>query len=128
MYTILKTVHIASATLTICGFLLRAGWSFSGSHRLQSRVVRVLPHVIDTVFLLSGIGLILVMHLNVLQQDWLLAKLLALVAYIGCGMIALRRGYARKIRAAALVAALLCFTYIVGAALNKSPQSWLQLL
>jgi uncharacterized membrane protein SirB2 len=127
MYTILKTIHIASATLTICGYLLRAGWSFSGSDKLQMRVVRVLPHIIDTVFLLSGIGLILVMHLNVLQQDWLLAKLVALLAYIGFGMITLRKGLPTEIRAAAFIAALICFTYIVGAALIKSPRSWLQL-
>ena len=65
--------------------------SLVDSDLLQRRLVKVLPHIIDTVFLLSGIGLILVLHLNVLQQGWLLTKIAALVLYIVLGMLALRR-------------------------------------
>jgi uncharacterized membrane protein SirB2 len=125
MYATLKIIHISSAILTISGFILRGYWMFTGSGRLQHRVARVLPHTVDTIFLLSGIGLIVVMHLQVMQNDWLLVKLTALAAYILLGTVALKRGPTIELRAAAFVAALLTFAYIAGVALSKSPQSWL---
>jgi uncharacterized membrane protein SirB2 len=128
MYTTLKTIHVASAILTISGFALRAYWSLAKPGKLRSRAVRTLPHVVDTIFLLSGIGLIVVMHLNALQQDWLLAKFAALILYIALGMLALRQQLGRGIRYSAFVAALATFAYIVGAALLKTPYSWLNLI
>jgi len=128
MYTTLKLIHIGSAVLTVAGFTLRGLWSLSGSDWLQKRPVRVLPHLVDTVFLLSGIGLILVLHLDLMQQAWLLSKISALVLYIGLGMLALRRQLPLAVRAAAFAAALLTFAYIAGVALTKSAQSWWSLL
>lgn len=124
-YTALKTVHLSLAGLTIAGFVLRGIWMMRGSALLDARPVRILPHVVDAVFLLSGIGLVVTLRLEVLASNWLLAKLVALVAYVVFGAIALRRGRTRAIRIGAFVLALISFAYIVGAALNKSPASWL---
>ncbi|HSD69566.1 MAG TPA: SirB2 family protein [Woeseiaceae bacterium] len=125
MYLLLKNVHVGLAMLSIGGFLLRAYWMTRNSRMLDRRIVRILPHAIDTAFLLSGIALVLLLQLRVTQSPWLLAKLLALVAYIVCGTIALKRGRTLRIRLAALLLAVLTFAYIVGAAVNKSPGSWL---
>ena len=125
MYVVLKNVHIGFAILSISGFLLRAYWMSQDSTMLQLRVVRVLPHVIDAAFLVSGIGLILLLHLQLMQSPWLVAKLAALVAYVVLGSIALKRGRTLRIRLIALVFAVLAFAYIVGAAISKSPASWL---
>lgn len=95
---------------------------------LHRRVVRVAPHIVDTVFLVSGIGLVLQMHLQLLQQDWLMVKLAALLFYIGFGILALRMTLPIALRFSAFVAALATFGYIVGVALSKSPQSWLSLI
>lgn len=96
--------------------------------QLRLRVVRVAPHVIDTVFLLSGIALIVILQLPVLQQPWLLAKFAALLAYIVLGAIALRHGRSRRSRILAFVSALVVFAYIVGIALTKSVLSWAALV
>jgi len=125
MYPALKTLHMSLAAVTLCGFLLRAWWMRSGSKRPHNRLARVLPHIIDSVFLLSGVGLIAMLKLPLLQSPWLLAKLAALLAYIVFGTIALRRGRTPRIRHTALILALLTFTYIVGVAISKSPASWL---
>lgn len=125
MYLLLKNVHVGLAMLSIGGFLLRAYWMTRNSRMLDRRIVRILPHAIDTAFLLSGIALVLLLQLRVTQSPWLLAKLLALVAYIVFGTIALKRGRTLRIRLAALLLAVLTFAYIVGAAVNKSPGSWL---
>ena len=125
MYPALKTLHMSLAAVTLGGFLLRAWWMSNGSRHLRNRLVRILPHVVDSAFLLSGIGLIAALNIQLLSSPWLLAKLVALVAYILFGTIALKRGRTPLIRHAALVLALLTFAYIVGVAISKSPASWL---
>ncbi len=127
-YESLKLIHIFSAVATISGFLLRGIWMLRGSILLQHRLSRVLPHIVDTVFLLSGVGLILELHLQVMQNDWLLMKFAALVMYVLLGTVALKRGSTLKVRVVAFLAALLTFAYIAGVALSKSLQSWLMVL
>ena len=92
---------------------------------LRHRITRIAPHIIDTLFLASGIALVLSIDVRVLQSGWLLAKLAGLIVYIGLGMIALRFGKTREIRSLAFVGAVATFAYIVGVALAKSPASWL---
>jgi uncharacterized membrane protein SirB2 len=128
MYLVLKSLHVSLAILSVSGFLLRAYWMSQDSKKLQHCVARILPHVIDAVFLVSGIGLVLLLQLPLMQTPWLLAKLAALVAYVVLGSIALKRGRTLRIRLIALVFAVLAFAYIVGVAVNKSPESWLGML
>jgi uncharacterized membrane protein SirB2 len=128
MYATLKLIHIGTAILTISGFMLRGYWMISGSPRLRLKIVKVLPHIVDTAFLFSGIGLIVVLNLPVLSQNWLLTKFAALVAYIVLGAIALGRGKTMRSRILAFVLSLAVFAYIVGVALSKSTGSWIALL
>jgi uncharacterized membrane protein SirB2 len=95
---------------------------------LSQRATRIAPHVIDALFLLTGIAMVYLLSLPVLQTPWLLAKLIALLAYIILGAVALRRGPTLQIRLIAFVGALSAFAYVVGAALSKSPLSWLAYL
>ena len=125
MYSTLKLIHVSAAILTVSGFILRGMWMLANSPNLQRRIVRIAPHIIDTVFLLSGIGLIWTLHLPVLNQPWLLTKFVALIVYILLGTVALKRGKTRTIRMTALVLALMTFAYIGGVALTKSMESWL---
>jgi uncharacterized membrane protein SirB2 len=125
MYTTLKLVHLCAAILSIAGFLLRGYWMMNGSAMLQRSWVRILPHVIDTVFLLAGISLIVILHLQMMANHWLAIKIAALLVYIVLGAIALRRGRSKKIRITAFVLAVLTFAYIAGVALSKSAASWI---
>jgi uncharacterized membrane protein SirB2 len=121
----IKTLHMYFALLTICGFVLRGIWMLRSSPLSQHRLTRTAPHVVDALFLVTGIIMIAQLHLVVLQNDWLLAKFGGLLAYIVLGAIALRHGRTLRIRALAFVGALLAFAYVVGAAIYKSPLSWL---
>ena len=127
MYATLKLIHVTSAIVSGSGFALRGWWMLRGSTLLQHRLVRILPHVVDSLFLLSGVGLVATLGVPVLAQPWLVAKLAAVVVYIVLGMIALRRGRTRAVRSIALVLALATFAYIVGVALSKSVLGWLAL-
>jgi uncharacterized membrane protein SirB2 len=64
-------------------------------------------------------------HLSPLAHPWLLAKIVALLAYIVLGAIALRRARTRALRIVAFAGAVLTFVYIVGVALTRDPLSWL---
>ena len=128
MYSTLKLIHIGAAILTISGFCLRGYWMFCRSPKLQLKVVKILPHIIDTVFLASGVALIVTLNLPVLKQSWLLAKFVALFAYIVLGAMALGRGRTLRTRTIAFILALVTFFYIAGVALNQSMLSWVAVL
>jgi len=127
MYLILKNFHMSFAALAIIGFLLRGYWMMTGSALRENRATKIVPHIIDALFLGTGVWLIVMLNLGWLQHPWLLAKFAGLLGYIGFGMVAFRFGKKPEIRLVAFVAAVASFAYIVGAALTKSPLSWLAL-
>jgi uncharacterized membrane protein SirB2 len=118
-YLWLKLVHVSCVVLSGSLFALRGWWMLQAPARLQQRWVRVLPHGIDTLLLASAISLAVWSGQYPLAQTWLTAKVLALLAYIGLGSVALKHGRTRVVRATALVAALLVLAYIVSVALRK---------
>lgn len=124
-YLALKHLHLTAVTLSFALFALRGLWMLVDSPQLQRRWVRIVPHLIDTVLLASAIGLTLILQQYPFINDWLTAKVLALIAYIILGSIALKRGSTRPIRATAWVAALATFGYIVSVALTHDPLGFL---
>jgi uncharacterized membrane protein SirB2 len=119
-YASIKQLHIAAASLTVALFVLRAAWMVGSPQRLQRRWVRIVPHAIDTVLLLTGAWLAWQLGAAGVR-GWLPAKLAALVLYIVLGMIALRSGRTRRVRIIATAGAVIVFSYIVAVALTKSP-------
>lgn len=120
-YFALKTLHVASVAVSVGLFLVRAALSLAGSAWLRYRFFRILPHVVDTILLASAVLLTLILHQYPFVNGWLTAKLLALVAYVVLGSIALRRGRTAAIRGVALAGALLAVGYILGTALHHDP-------
>ena len=118
---IVKTLHMACALLSITGFFARGLLMIKDSPLLQARFVKIAPHIIDTVLLVSAIVLASQWGLAALQMPWLLAKIVALIVYIVLGMIALRRGRTKSVRVVAWLAALAVFAYIVSVAVTKNP-------
>ena len=113
------------AALAVTGFLLRGYWRMTDSPLYRNRAARIVPHINDALFLATGIWLISILNLQWTQHTWLLAKFAGLAGYIGFGMVAFRFGKSSEIRMIAFVAAVASFAFIVGAALTKSPLSWL---
>jgi len=124
----IKSLHMITGVVTIAGFVLRGYWMMAQSDKLQLKIIRIAPHIVDTVFLLSGIALVWILQFNVFSEPWLLAKFAGLIGYIILGALALKHGATPQIRIMAFVGALAVFAYIVGVALAKSPASWLKLL
>jgi len=125
MYETLKWVHVGCVIASGAGFVARGALMLFDSPLLAARFVRVAPHVVDTALLASAITMASLARLSPLTQPWLAAKIVALLAYIALGALALRPGLSRRVRVAAFAAAALVFVYIVGTALNRDPLSWL---
>lgn len=118
-YLAVKHLHITCAALSGSFFILRGIWKMQGSSRLQQRWVRILPHLVDTVLLASALLMVFWSGQYPFQQGWLTAKVLALLAYIVLGTVALKRGKTPLIRSLAFVAAVAVFGYILAVALTR---------
>jgi uncharacterized membrane protein SirB2 len=120
-YALLKTIHVGSVILSFSLFFMRGIWLMQDSDKLQQRWVKILPHVNDTILLVSAIVLAMTIQQNPMEHPWLTAKVIGLLLYIGLGMVAIRFGKTRKTKITAWIAAQCMFAYIVLVALTKSP-------
>lgn len=84
---------------------------------LTQKWLKIAPHVIDTLLLLSGILLVFIGSWLSADYGWIIAKIVALLGYIGLGVVAMRSH--GKQRWLAFAGALLCFVYIAMVAVNK---------
>ncbi len=121
MWLFIKNLHISLALVSVTGFFLRGILMLLQSGLLQQHWIKRLPHLVDTLLLASGA--LLAWHLHqypFVNSYWLTAKMLALVAYIGFGMLALNHGRTRAVRGLAFLLALGCAAYILDTALGRS--------
>lgn len=118
-YGTLKLLHALTVAITLALFLLRGFWMLTDSPRLRARWLRIAPHSNDTLLLATAIAMLVVGGLNPLVHPWIIAKIIGLLAYIGLGTVALKRGASKAIRVKALIAALGIFAYIVAVAVTK---------
>ena len=120
-YIAIKAIHQTAVALSFTGFFARGLGAIAGAAWVRSRAAKTLPHVVDSVLLLSALALVWRLGLDPLSAPWLMAKIGGLVVYIGLGMVALRPGCAAPVRMAAWLAALATFGYIVSVAITKNP-------
>ena len=118
---IAKDIHVTCVIATFILFFIRGVWMIVDSDMLQRKWTRRVPPVIDTLLLASAVVLSVTIHQYPLVHGWLTAKVVALLFYIGFGMIALTYGKTKTIRLTAWVAAQFCFFYIVAVAITKNP-------
>ncbi len=120
-YSSVKLIHQTAAALSVSGFLARGIAALAGAAWVRGRAARSVPHFVDTVLLASAMTLAWTARLDPTETPWLMAKITALVVYIGLGMVALRPAVPSRLRALALLLALCTFAYIVAVAIGKQP-------
>lgn len=124
-YATLKVIHESAVTLSFAGFLARGVGMLKDAAWVTHRLAKTLPHVVDTVLIVSAIWLAWILRLSPSNAPWIGAKIAGLVVYIAIGMVALRFGRTKTIRAGAWVFAMLTFAYIVSVAITKNPRGFL---
>ena len=118
-YVLIKHLHLSFAILSVAGFALRGYWMLVQSNLLQRKATRVLPHINDSLLLITAIALVVMSRQYPLLVPWVTIKIGLLLLYIGFGSMALKRGATRQIRTVYLVAALLTVAAIFYVALTK---------
>jgi uncharacterized membrane protein SirB2 len=124
-YLLVKHLHMTMAYLSISLFVFRSILSVSESRLLQHKLVKILPHIIDSLLLLFAVLLMLMIKQYPFVDAWLTAKFIALIAYIMVGTIAIKRGKTVLLRLWASIFAVIIFAYILGVAKTHHVSSWL---
>ncbi len=119
-YLLAKYIRVGCVILSLGGFAARGALMMARSPVLDTRFMRIAPHVVDTVLLASAVWLTFLIRQYPFVQGWLTAKVVGLVAYILLGAIALRR---RSIAAFLLAAATAA--YIVSVAVAHDARGFL---
>ncbi len=116
---LIKTIHIIFVVMSGAGFVVRGLGMMNESEWRDKKWVKIAPHIVDTLLLISATILVVQVKQYPITHDWLSAKVIGLLAYIGLGMVALHRGKTRRTRIVAGCLALLTFAYIVGVAISR---------
>ncbi len=121
-YMIFKHIHMTAALASGAFFLLRGLWMMQESSLFNARLVRVLPHVIDTILLVSALVLVGMMGKF---PVFVLVKVVALFVYIALGMMAFRFLKSWGGRVFMFFSALVVYAFIVSVAISKHPHGFL---
>lgn len=113
----LKSIHMLFILLSVGSFISRVVLAEFKPELLRAKILKIMPHVIDTILLLTGVSLVFQGNWMAGEFGWILTKLVMLVAYIGFGVVAMRSVNMR--RWGAFVIALACFGYILSVAITK---------
>lgn len=119
IYTLIKNVHVVTAFISITGFVIRGMLKLMDSSLIQNKLVRVAPHIIDTILLLSAIALVVMSRQYPFVTAWVTAKLFAVIVYIALGVMLMRVAKEHWHRVAAFGLALVTIAYILVVATTR---------
>ncbi|WAR45379.1 SirB2 family protein [Methylomonas rapida] len=114
----LKNLHLLLVTLVFISFVGRVLLAEFKPAIFQQKWLKIAPHVIDTLLLMTGIALVFQGNWLTADYGWIVGKLMLLIIYIGLGMAAMRhRGPKRWLAA---TGAVICLLYIAKIAISKN--------
>lgn len=120
-FSLIKHIHLTTIVISLLLFSLRFYGVMQHVNAItQARWLRFVPHIVDTILLVSAITLAVKLGLKPGETPWILAKLIALVAYIVAGSFALKRAKTQRGKLISGIIALTIFAYIVSVAFSKS--------
>ena len=116
---IIKNLHVIFALLSISGFVYRSFLKLNNPQKLQAKWLKISPHIIDTLLLVSAIYLVMANQQYPEVFNWVSAKILALLLYIFFGLVTLRFSKTRAGTLIGFMLSVITFAYIVGVAATK---------
>lgn len=115
----MKHLHMMIALISVVLFTLRFYWTLAGSAQLEKKWVKITPHIIDTLLLGLGVGLMMKLALNPFDQLWLGEKLIAVVAYIFTGYYTLKLARNRTMQVIGYLGAMGWILLVARLAMSK---------
>lgn len=89
-YLIAKHSHMLFVAITFILFNIRCFMLWKHPEQKLRGVWKALPHLNDTLLLLSALWLVHLTHLTPFNAPWLAVKIGLLLGYIGTGLVAMR--------------------------------------
>lgn len=121
LYVYVKQFHVFSVFASIGLFMFRGGLMFADSRWLSHPLMKISPHVVDTLLLMSALWLMSLVHQYPFVHPWLTVKVVLLVVYIVLGSLALKRGRNKFQRGVFFAGALLVVFFMLGVARTHQP-------
>ncbi len=114
----IKSLHIVFIFASFFSFNGRIALSVLKPELLKHKAIKIAPHIIDTLLLLSGFTLVIQGNWMEVEHGWITSKFILLLAYIALGVMAMRlSGIKRWI---AFCGAITCFISIFIIAISKN--------
>ena len=118
--SIIKSIHVLCALLSISGFIYRGILRLTRPEKLAQKWLKISPHIIDTILLASAIYLVFAMgYYYPSLFNWVTVKIIALVFYIVLGLFTLRFCKTQTGIFISFMLAIATFIYIVLVARTK---------
>ncbi|MCG9697396.1 SirB2 family protein [Shewanella sp. Isolate11] len=111
LYPAIKHIHMTFIALSVLFFIVRFALHLKQSPIMDKKIVKVAPHIIDTLLLLSGLTLCFIIKQYPFQDAWLTEKIGAVVAYIFLATIALKANRPKLFKVFAALGALAWIVY-----------------
>lgn len=124
MYLALKHIHLTFLVISFVLFFARGYLMMRNSSASNHKAFLIAPHVSNLFLLGSGVALAITLGISPGGANWLLVKIIALVVYIGLGVLAFKHPLP-QVRKVLWLAALVVFAFIVSIAKSKSPLGFL---
>lgn len=124
MYATLKHLHLIFIFLSVTLFIFRFCLRMKDSKWLEKKWLKVTPHIVDTVLIATGVGLIFLTGFFPFtpQGLWMTEKLTCVLAYIALGYVALHYSQGTLFRLFAFFGALGWVYAAASLAMSKTPQ------
>lgn len=124
MYIALKHLHLTFVVISLLIFFVRGVFLFINSPLLTKKIMKIAPHIINTIMLVSGVVLAVNLGMKPGEHPWIMAKIIGLIVFIvvGVGAFKVRNRLLQKIL---WIDALVVFAYIVSVAITKNPMGFL---
>jgi uncharacterized membrane protein SirB2 len=120
-YLFLKYLHIFCVAASFALFFVRGLWIVKVYPSAQEPWIRVLPHVIDGLLLLSAAGMVATAQ-RFDWTPWMQVKLGLVVVYIALAVLVFRAGTQRLYKTLAWAGGLLLFLYVTSIAVLQHPR------
>ncbi|MDC2888177.1 SirB2 family protein [Psychrosphaera algicola] len=118
MYFAVKHSHLSFCAAKRSIFYYRF-YRFKIQNRPKTRFLAIAPHIIDTFLLISAVAMCFVIEQYPIQTDWLTAKVLFVIGYIGFAIVAIKSAKPAK-SYSFLAAATVCLLFAGKIAATKS--------
>ena len=128
MFLTIKSIHISLVVISFIIFFVRGLMMMFRNEQYRHRLFRIIPPVIDTLLLVTGLLLMYILKIYPTSQYWLGIKMIVLVVYIILGIVALNRTNNYNIQVVSFIAAVCAILFMASLAITHHPLGIFSLL